>query len=457
MNLSDNLKRIRKENNLSQEQLADKLNVSRQSVSKWESGSAYPEMDKVLQLCKMFDLSMDELLNQDIKKTREEKNSKIDINKYIESFLKYITKTVDMFTSMKLSQILKCLIEQAFIAFILFIACSIIYGVCGIFFNGILEAVNYNSIMLCIFNIGEVILVAILFILAIIIMLHIFKTRYLDYYTIVKDDKEEYIESTEEKITNIKSEKIIIRDPKHGEYGFINGLLKFILICIKCFAGFIAIGFCFSFVSLIVALVLSFMVIKTGVTFIGIFLAILGSAAINLTILYLLYNFIVSKKNNLKLVFISFISSLILIGVGIGLFMITIKDYKVITDYSHKETSLIEMKDNLVIHHGYLPEKVNYIEEDRNDVKVVLEDAGYASINIDYYDNNNFYIADLYYNYTDNINLEIMRKTINSINNKKLVDYSNFKVTIYASKENIKILKDNYYKWNNDCYHYEDY
>ena len=44
--LKDNLKRIRKENNLSQEQLADKLNVSRQSVSKWESGQAYPEMDK---------------------------------------------------------------------------------------------------------------------------------------------------------------------------------------------------------------------------------------------------------------------------------------------------------------------------------------------------------------------------------------------------------------------------
>ena len=67
MNLSDNLKRIRKENNLSQEQLADKLGVSRQSVSKWESGQAYPEMDKVLQLCQLFNLNIDELLNQNIK------------------------------------------------------------------------------------------------------------------------------------------------------------------------------------------------------------------------------------------------------------------------------------------------------------------------------------------------------------------------------------------------------
>ena len=71
MNLSDNLKKIRKDNNLSQEQLAEKLGVSRQSVSKWESGIAYPEMDKVLQLCKMFNLNIDELLNQNISEVKE--------------------------------------------------------------------------------------------------------------------------------------------------------------------------------------------------------------------------------------------------------------------------------------------------------------------------------------------------------------------------------------------------
>ena len=42
MNLADNLKKIRSDNKLSQEQLAEKLGVSRQSVSKWESGQAYP-------------------------------------------------------------------------------------------------------------------------------------------------------------------------------------------------------------------------------------------------------------------------------------------------------------------------------------------------------------------------------------------------------------------------------
>ena len=44
--LSEKLQKLRKENNITQEGLADKLNVSRQAVSKWESGRAYPDTEK---------------------------------------------------------------------------------------------------------------------------------------------------------------------------------------------------------------------------------------------------------------------------------------------------------------------------------------------------------------------------------------------------------------------------
>ena len=54
MKFGDNLKLLRKERKLSQEDLAEKMNVSRQSVSKWETGEAYPEMNNILQLCKIF-------------------------------------------------------------------------------------------------------------------------------------------------------------------------------------------------------------------------------------------------------------------------------------------------------------------------------------------------------------------------------------------------------------------
>ena len=119
MNLADNLKKIRKEHNLSQEQLAEKLNVSRQSVSKWESNQAYPEMDKMVQLCKLFNLNMDDLLNQDISEVNNNKQAKNSINKFIDDFLKYVTKTIDLFSNMKFKTKIKCLFEQCVIIGIL--------------------------------------------------------------------------------------------------------------------------------------------------------------------------------------------------------------------------------------------------------------------------------------------------------------------------------------------------
>ena len=66
MTLGEKLSKLRKENNYTQEQLADILGVSRQSVSKWESDIAWPETDKLIKLGKLFDCSMDYLLNENI-------------------------------------------------------------------------------------------------------------------------------------------------------------------------------------------------------------------------------------------------------------------------------------------------------------------------------------------------------------------------------------------------------
>ncbi len=66
MTLGEKLSKLRKEYNYTQEQLADILGVSRQSISKWESDIAYPETDKLLKTGKLFDCSMDYLLKEDI-------------------------------------------------------------------------------------------------------------------------------------------------------------------------------------------------------------------------------------------------------------------------------------------------------------------------------------------------------------------------------------------------------
>ena len=66
MELGKQIYELRKKANLSQEQLADVLGVSRQSISKWESDIAYPETDKLIELGKLFDCSMDYLLKEDV-------------------------------------------------------------------------------------------------------------------------------------------------------------------------------------------------------------------------------------------------------------------------------------------------------------------------------------------------------------------------------------------------------
>ena len=66
MTVGEKLSKLRKEYNYTQEQLADILGVSRQSISKWESDIAYPETDKLIKMGKLFECSMDYLLNEDI-------------------------------------------------------------------------------------------------------------------------------------------------------------------------------------------------------------------------------------------------------------------------------------------------------------------------------------------------------------------------------------------------------
>lgn len=62
MDFSQKLLTLRKANNLTQEELAEKLDVSRQSVSKWESGQATPELEKIIAMSAVFDVTTDYLL-----------------------------------------------------------------------------------------------------------------------------------------------------------------------------------------------------------------------------------------------------------------------------------------------------------------------------------------------------------------------------------------------------------
>lgn len=78
MTLGEKLVRARKEKNITQEQLADYLGVSRQSVSKWESDIAYPETEKLVRMSTLFECSLDYLLKENVTE-KSENNGASDI------------------------------------------------------------------------------------------------------------------------------------------------------------------------------------------------------------------------------------------------------------------------------------------------------------------------------------------------------------------------------------------
>lgn len=462
MNFSDNLKKIRKEHNLSQEQIAEQLGVSRQSVSKWESGQAYPEMDKMLQLCKLFNLNIDELLNQDIKEVNNTKQAKNNINKFIDDFLDYITKTIDMFSSMKFKQKIKCMLEQIIIASFLTIILLIIGTILSSIFSSLFSFVP-RTIYYPIYRIVESLYLIFCLILSITLILHIFKVRYLDYYIIIKENqnpkdsnmstdtnietqsKTTSEESTHQKILLEKrKEQIIIRDPNHSGYKFISGLLKCLLFFIKALSLIPVIFLCLFLVFFIVCLVLSFLILNTGYLFVGILLILISSIIIILVTIIIIYNFIVSKKNQKTILATSFIVSLILLGIGIGFTAIGTLNFNVINDlnsnyYTKKEYTL-ELTDGLCFDDYY--GRINYIESENENIKIEIK---YSEL----------FITDMYSNHDNTYYFEhyikeesfmpTIRQIIKDINNKKFIDYSNHDISIFTTKENIKILKQNLY------------
>lgn len=454
-NFAENLRKIRKENNLSQEQLADKLGVSRQSVSKWESQQAYPEMDKVIQLCNMFNLNIDELLNKDIKEVREEKENKNRVNKYLDDFLGFITKTVDMFSSMKAANIIKCIMEQIIIIFILGIVFHILDSIGGSIIGQLVNIMPYNAyrFILAIFEIAFIIIYAFI---AIVVMIHIFKIRYLNYYEGTK--KEEKIDNTKEEKINeeveeekiekegtSKKEKIVIRDPKDSEYGFINGLLKCIIFFIKFCFIFVFIGFACSLVGLTAALFVCIYHIFIHKIFLGIVLAILGCIAINIIFLSLLYSFLFNRKFHFKSLFVLFLVSLSLCGIGGASAFLSATNIKLVDEefkYNDSIEKVYSYNNELVINNignykfivdNSLANEVKVVINYNNEVdKIKLRD-----------DSKSIYIEN--YNLTRNDFFYFYREAIKHLKKNEVVNfvYIDYETIITTSEKNIKNIIKN--------------
>lgn len=69
MNLAEKIITLRTNNNMSQGDLAEKLNVSRQSVSKWETGASIPDLEKLIAMSELFHITLDELVKGELSDT----------------------------------------------------------------------------------------------------------------------------------------------------------------------------------------------------------------------------------------------------------------------------------------------------------------------------------------------------------------------------------------------------
>ena len=464
---SENLKKIRKEHNLSQEQLADELGVSRQAISKWESGGAYPEMDKIIALCDKFNLNIDDLLHRDIKEVKSEEESKKTINKGIDDCLNFITNTVNMFSKMTFKEKIKCIIEQLIIIFVLFILSNMIVGIFRTLIFNLLDFLP-SHVNIVIQNVLAAILGVVCIIASIIIVIHVFKTRYLDYYNNLKNDTEEI--NTDEKVdseednketresSKKEDKKIIIRDPEHSEYRFINGLFKIILLIIKFFCAIFAISTSCALIGLFVAFVSSFLIAKTGLFFIGILLTILSAIIITIIILLLFLNFIFNRKNDKKKMIWSFIISLITLGAGIGLVINGALDFTVDFDgTSMLETKKLEfnMKED-----SFINWDVTYVEKNIKNIEVEYKINKYCEL-FQYSGGEN----GIHLTTTCSNPDQAIREVLKELNKKRIIGINDspVEVTVYASKDNIKKLKNNYNEYlkkiehnNNEIEEYEE-
>ena len=430
MNLSSNLKKIRKENNLSQEDLAEKLGVSRQSVSKWESNQAYPEMDKVIQLCKMFNLNIDELLNQDINDKKDSETRKNKFNNQVDSFLNFITKTVNMFSAMKFKSIIKCLFEQLFLVLVFYI----IYSFCNYFISSMFY--DFSFLPRVLINMFKWTYTLCYIVLVVVVMLHIFKLRYLDYYEII--DKQDDVKTKDKEEKEIKNdikhnnEKIIIRDPERSSIKFFSLIAKMIVIIFKAFVGCFSLMFVFSFIFIAMCLALSFLIVKTGLLFVGCLLLGVGALLVNSLIIVVIYNFIFNGKNKWNLYLAVFLISLLLIGLGIGNIIIGLKDFNFV-DYSDNnlyttEELNVKLDGNLKVYYS----NIEYILTDDKDVKIKFVKPNYSTEKL-YVTNNEIFV---HYEGNNNI-FEAGRYLISAINNKYIIGDIDGKIYIYTNKENM--------------------
>ena len=458
MNFASNLQKLRKKENMSQEALAERLDVTRQSVSKWESGSSYPEMDKLISICKIFNVDMDTLVNGDVlDEKKQDKETTINTKDLLDKFNTLMKKIVCLFESMSFKEIIEFLVTVFLLIIIILIGTipkDIIENLIG---DGLLYDIAYVGPAL---NTIFTFIIDILYsVFAIVVFIYVLKIKYLDRIKIKEDvNKEIVVKEKEKKVEEV--EKVIIKD-NTGSNSLTRLLAKIIIYIIKFFVVLFLFAPLICIVVLAVMLGFEVLFVIKGLPLIGILLWTIAGIIISALCFEVPLNFVINHKNNYKRVMITLLISLIIIIIGSIIFAFEFFSLTYV-DSLPKNVKTKEITETLPMSND-----LNTVGYYHNDIKYVVDDSltDKIEVTVTYYD----YLVD--YNievelHNDNLLVymdspkefsfkDALDEISDDIKDGKIYNYdklNEYKVTIKTSSNNIDIIKNNnesYFNENN--------
>ena len=446
MKFGENLQKLRKEKGISQEQLAEQLGVTRQSVSKWESGASYPEMDKIVALCNIFHCDMNVLINKDITEERERKDATGIVKNLFQSAANYVKKTIYLFEHKSFKDIVK-LLAQVIIIICVILCFSIPFMllkeiVISLFYTGNnWFSMFFSKFWEFIFNAGYAVL-------AIATFLYIFKIKFLDGEEVVEIIEEEEVPSKEEKDTGKQPEqkqKVKVVKVKSNDFNLLDLLSKAITICLKGIFLLFLIPIVIGTIFAIVVFVLLIAVMFQGVFLFGPILLLIGIIVFSIVIIEVILNFIFNLKFSKRRIIITIISSVVVSSIGIGLSIWYFLNLNVIDDVPkgfklETEEKVYTMSDDFSIHY-YDYYYTDFVEDDSLQEQVRVKIEFYPNINhVQLEEVNDAVFLDFYE--VNSISLKkITNCIINDLKNGEVHNYNELgrvKMTVTSSKENLE-------------------
>lgn len=451
MSIRKNIEYLRKQKKLSQEELAFKLGVSRQAVSKWESGAAFPETEKMLSLCKIFDCTLDELMNTNIEESRKDQERKYTINDIINEITEILKSTFHMFDTMNFKSFIRFVFEIGILCILILIFHIPFSYISNLGYN-VLSNIP-GGISQFLMSLWHSIIELIYIVIAIVSFVYIYKIRFLDKFAYAsREESKSDIEKENVSVKKSKKEKRV--DVRKYDFGIFSFIGKAVVIFVKALTIFPSALFIFllfmSFAGILITIVVGFQ----GVRFFSIFVLLLAVIALSIALLYVIYNFLVNHKSNWKKLFILFICSIAGLGIGAGIAALELSSMKIsseapLTVESTSSFETVEMRDDLYL--GNIFYYIEFVEDSSLGNSIKLEAIYYTwfteGVEFDVDDSTgNIYVSS---NREHTIDLKVLYDILlKDLKEKRISDYSelgNIRIKVYGSKENITKLEANRY------------